>query len=110
MEGVDWSVTDDVLHRVTTARTLSDSSYDTPYDGWARERYAGAVSVDRRTFAQRAVADTTLELTWPDIEVVVVSTMSLDVGPASYDVEIETSATHNGDEISRRTWSESIPR
>jgi hypothetical protein len=109
-EGVGWSVTDDVLARVTTARTLSDSSYDTPYDGRARERYVGEVSVDRRTFAQRAEADTTFELSWPGIDVGVRSTMSLEVGAATYDVEIETLATLDGTEVGRRTWSESIPR
>jgi predicted acyl esterase len=109
-EGVGWSVTDDVLARVTTARTLSDSSYDTPYDGRARERYVGEVSVDRRTFAQRAEADTTFELSWPGIDVEVRSTMSLEVGAATYDVEIETRATLDGTEVGSRTWSESIPR
>ena len=109
-EGVGWSVTDDVLARVTTARTLSDSSYPTPYDGHARECYVGSVSVDRRTFAQRADADTRYELSWPGIDVAVQSVMSLVVGPAGYDVEIETVATLDGAEISRRTWTESIPR
>ena len=109
-EGVGWSVTDDVLARVTTARTLSDSAYDTPYDGRARERYVGEVSVDRRSFAQRAEADTTFELCWPDVDVEVRSTMSLEVGAATYDVEIETWATLDGSEVSRRHWSESIPR
>ncbi len=109
-DGVTWSVTDDVLRRTTTARTLSDSSYATPYDGRARERYEGAVSVDRRSFAQRADADTTLELSWPGIDVVVRSTLAVEIGPAAYDVAIETWATHNGEEISRRTWTESVPR
>ena len=109
-DGVSWSVTDDVLGRVTTARTLSDSTYATRYDGRARECYVGSVSVDRRAFAQRADADTTLELSWPGVDVEVRSTMSLLVGPSSYDVQIQTWATHNGDEVSRRTWQESIPR
>ncbi|MGA8246407.1 MAG: CocE/NonD family hydrolase, partial [Nocardioides sp.] len=109
-EGVGWSVTDDVLARVTTARTLSDSSYPTPYDGRARERYVGEVSVDRRSFAQRAEADTTFELSWPGVDVVVRSTMSLEVRAGTYDVEIETWATLDGSEVSRRRWSESIPR
>jgi hypothetical protein len=109
-EGVGWTITDDVLARVTTARTLSDSSYPTPYDGSAHERYAGEVSVDRRSFAQRAEADTTFELSWPGVDVEVRSTMSLEVRAATYDVEIETWATLDGSEVSRRRWSESIPR
>jgi hypothetical protein len=38
------------------------------------------------------------------------SVMSLVVGEAAYDVEIETVAILDGTEISRRAWSESIPR
>ena len=46
-DGIGWSVTDDVLRRTTTAHTLWDSRYATPYDGSARECYRGEVGVDR---------------------------------------------------------------
>jgi hypothetical protein len=36
--------------------------------------------------------------------------MTVDVTPASYDVSIWVHAEHNGEEISHRTWRESIPR
>jgi hypothetical protein len=36
--------------------------------------------------------------------------MDLRVGPETYEVSIETWATHNGDEISRRRWYDTIPR
>jgi hypothetical protein len=36
--------------------------------------------------------------------------MTLDVTPTSYDVRIWTLATLNSEEVSTRTWEESIPR
>ncbi len=109
-EGVAWTITDDVLHRITTAHTLIESDYATTYDGRSRERYAGEVSVDRRTFEQHAHADTTFELSWPGINVKVHSVMDIDITAAGYDVTISTVAERDGSEVSQRSWSEHIPR
>ena len=95
-EGVGWEFHHDVLARTTTATTRSDSRYPTPYDGTARELYLGEVSVDTRTFAQRAHADTVYELSWPGIDVTVRSTMTVDVTATSYDVSIWTQAVLGG--------------
>jgi predicted acyl esterase len=109
-EGVGWQLHRDVLGRVTTATTRSDSRYPTPYDGTARELYLGEVSVDTRTFAQRANADTTYELNWPGIDISVRSTMTVDVTSEAYEVAIWTQAVLGGEAISERSWQESIPR
>jgi predicted acyl esterase len=109
-EGVGWELHHDVLARTTTATTRSDSRYATPYDGTARELYLGEVAVDTRTFAQRARADATYELSWPGVEVTVRSTMTVDVTPTAYDVSIWTQAVLGSQAISERTWHESIPR
>jgi hypothetical protein len=110
VEGVGWSITDDVLRRTTTARTHTVSEYDTPYDGRAREDYLGAVTVDRRTWEQTAHAVTTFDLAWPGAAVQVDSTMDITITRSSYDVSIETVATLDGAEVSRRSWWESVPR
>ena len=109
-EGVGWQINHDVLQRTTTALTRSDSRYPTPYDGTAHELYLGEVSVDTRTFAQSANAHTVFDLTWPGIEVTVRSGMTVEVTAASYDVSIWVMAVFNSEEISHRTWKESIPR
>jgi predicted acyl esterase len=109
-EGVGWSIEDDVLRRTTIARTHTVSEYDTPYDGRAREDYRGSVTVDRRTWEQTAHAVTAYDLTWPGIAVHVESTMDVAISAEGYDVAIETVATLDGEEISRRTWREAIPR
>lgn len=109
-EGVSWSITDDVLARTTTARTRVESAYETPYDGRSHEVYVGEVSVDRRTFAQHAHADTTFELSWPGIDVHVRSMLEVEITAAGYDVTIQTVAHLEGVEVSRRDWFEHIPR
>jgi hypothetical protein len=112
--GVTWQVSDDVLARTTTCRVHSDTSYGVPHDGTAHESYSGSVTVDRRTFAQRAEAQTTFRLTWPDVAVRVTSSMTVDVGPSSYDVRIEATAYEDDgfgeEQVAQRTWQESLPR
>jgi len=109
-EGVGWSIHHDVLTRTTSATTRTESRYSTPYGGTAHELYLGEVSVDTRTFAQRAYANTVYDLSWPGIEVTVRSTMTVDITPTSYDVSIWTQATLDSESISERSWTESIPR
>jgi hypothetical protein len=110
MEGVDWTIEDDVLRRVTTAGTHTVSEYATPYDGTAREDYLGRVTVDRRTGEQTAHAVTTFDLTWPGIAVHVESAMEVTITRTTYVVTILVVATLDGEEVSRRTWIEFIPR
>jgi predicted acyl esterase len=109
-EGIGWSIHHDVLSRTTSATTRSDTRYATPYDGLAHELYLGEVSVDTRTFAQRAHANALYELSWPEAEIAVRSVMTIDVTGASYDVSIWTQAVLNSESISERSWRETIPR
>jgi predicted acyl esterase len=109
-DGVGWSIHHDVLTRTTSATTRTESRYSTPYGGTAHELYLGEVSVDTRTFAQRAYANTVYDLSWPGIDVTVRSTMTVDITPTSYDVSIWTQATLDSEAISERSWTESIPR
>ncbi len=109
LDGVAWELRDDVLRHTTHARTHTVSEYDTPYDGRAREDYRGEVSVDRRTFEQRAHAETTFELGWPGIDVELRSVMDVVLTATGLTVDIETWAVLDGEEISRRSWSVAQP-
>jgi uncharacterized protein len=109
-DGVGWSIHSDVLSRTTSATTRSESRYDTPYRGSAHELYLGEVSVDTRTFAQKAHATTVFDLSWPGIDVTVRSTMTVDVTPTAYDVSIWTQAVLDSESIHERSWRETIPR
>jgi hypothetical protein len=106
---VTWEITSDVLARTTTARTRSCTTYPTPYDGHALEDYRGEVSVDRRSFAQRAHADTRLELHWPGVDVAVRSVMDVAVAGDGIEVAIDLWAYRDGEQVAHRTWRERIP-
>jgi hypothetical protein len=108
-DGVVWEVRDDVLRRVTSAHTFSESAYDVPDGGRAREAYSGEVSVDRRSFEQRAHAETVFDLTWPGVEVSVRSVMDLRVDRGGISVEIDTWASRDGEQVSHRRWTEHLP-
>ena len=58
-DGVVWRVERDVLARTTACVVESLSEYDAPY-GSVVEHYSGRVSVDARTFEQRAESDVSL--------------------------------------------------
>jgi predicted acyl esterase len=107
---VTWSITRDVLRRTTTARTHVVAAYDIPGEGTALEDYDGEVGVDRRTFAQWADATTTYRLTWPGVEVRVVSTLRVDIGREGYDVVIVADAYDGEEQLGHREWRETIPR
>jgi len=108
--GVTWQITDDVLARTTKATVLSGSTYDVPHDGTATESYSGTVTVDRRTFAQRAEAEADLRLTWPGVDIRVTSLLLVLITADAFDVRIETTAYDGDEQVAHRTWQESIPR
>jgi predicted acyl esterase len=106
--GTDWTVTDDVLRRTTTCSARHSAEYDTPHGGYAREQYAGDVTVDRRTFAQRASARCTYRLTWPGIDIKVTSTMRVELKDDELEVHIDIDAFDKGYRVARRDWTERI--
>jgi len=108
--GVVWTVTDDVLRRTTTCAVRHGADYATPYGGHAWESYVGDVVVDRSTFAQKALADCTYQLTWPDVDIRVRASMSVDLGPEVIDVAIEAVAYDGEEQVGHRTWAEKLPR
>jgi hypothetical protein len=109
-EGVIWSVTDDVLRRTTTCATRYASTYAAPHGATVSEEYVGEVVVDRRTFAQRATAECTFRLRWPEAEVTVTSTMSVDVTAEGYDVVIDAAGYEDDVLVTERSWREHVPR
>jgi uncharacterized protein len=110
-EGVVWSVTRDVLRRTTSCAVGSVSSYDVPYDGRAREEYAGTLTVDVRDHRQSAHAVCDYTLTWPGVEVVRVrATMDLEVSADRLEVHVELLASQGDEVLATRAWREGLPR
>ena len=108
--GISWTTSRDVLAGTTTCAVRHGSTYEVPHEGRATERYAGEVTVDRTTFAQRASAECSFILGWPGVEVLVRSTLRVDIGPDGYDVSIEAQAHQDGVLVAQRRWDEYVPR
>jgi uncharacterized protein len=106
---VVWRVERDVVRGETACVVGSGSTYDTPY-GKATERYQGRVTVDRASFEQRAEADVTFALEWPEAAVSVRSTLDLRVRPRSYDVVIDLEVKENGEILGTRHWARTFDR
>ena len=108
--GISWTIQRDVLARTTTCSVRHGSTYEVPHGGTATERYAGEVVVDRRSFAQQALAECSFVLAWPETEVLVRSTMRVDIDADGYDLRIDLHAHEDGTLVAQRSWSEHVPR
>ena len=111
-DGVVWRVERDVLARTTACVIDHGSEYDAPY-GTVVEHYGGRVSVDTRTFEQRAESDVSFTVRYPDAGVpgiTVRATMDLRATAETYDVAIELECHEGDDEVARRTWTRAFPR
>jgi predicted acyl esterase len=108
--GISWTIQRDVLARTTTCSVRHGSTYEVPHGGTATERYAGEVVVDRRSFAQQALAECSFILAWPETEVLVRSTMRVDIDVDGYDLRIDLHAHEYGTLVAQRSWSEHVPR
>ncbi|HET8971321.1 MAG TPA: CocE/NonD family hydrolase C-terminal non-catalytic domain-containing protein, partial [Candidatus Nanopelagicales bacterium] len=110
-----WQLTRDVLTRVTGAHVDHGSSYDGPYGGVV-ERYQGAVSVDTRSWAQRAEAEVEFVLRFDDdgtggeVKCTAGSTLLVTADAEAFHVEIELSCREGEREVASRSWRRSYPR
>jgi hypothetical protein len=68
------------------------------------------VTVDRASFEQRAEADVTFALEWPEAAVSVRSTLDLRVRPRSYDVVVDLEVKENGEILGTRHWARTFDR
>lgn len=109
-EGITWRVERDVLRRTSTCVVEHGSRYGIAHDGSASEHYLGRVEVDRRTFAQRAEAEVTFELSWPGIDVATTSRLDLRATPDTYEVVVDLTAVEDGAVVAERRWERSVPR
>ena len=78
--------------------------------GEVTEHYAGSVTVNTATFEQRAQADVSFALTWPEASVRVESSLDVVADAAEYHVTIAVLAEESGEQVSHRTWTRTYPR
>ena len=106
---VEWHVSRDVLRRRTTCTDAHGSDYEV--DGaTVRERYTGSVSVDTRSWEQRAEGGADFTVRWPEATVRARGDVTLLAGPTTYDLDIELQTWRDGQPFAARRWSRRIPR
>jgi predicted acyl esterase len=110
IEGIAWRIERDVLRRLTTCVVDHGSTYDIPHGGSATEHYSGRVSVQHQSFEQRAHAETTFTVRWPDATVTTHAVMDLVTSGDAYDVEIKLVAYEEGLIVGEREWRRRFPR
>jgi len=81
-----------------------------PYEGTASEHYAGRVSVDTRTFRQRAQAEASYAIRWPEVSVSTCATLDLHVSADNYTLSIALEAYEGDELVANRRWSHTIIR
>jgi len=107
--GVTWRIEQDVVSHRTRCVVGSRSDYETPF-GSASERYDGWVSVDTRTFEQRAHSDVEFTLRFPEVTATVRSVMDIVTTGDTYEVAVAITV-HDGSElVAEPRWQRSFPR
>jgi len=106
---VVWRVERDVVSGVTRCVVDHGSTYPVEL-GTVVEHYAGSVSIDPVTYEQRAQADVSFALTWPEVAVRVQSTLDVTADAQEYRVEITLTAEQDGELVRERSWSRAFPR
>jgi predicted acyl esterase len=109
-EGITWAVERDVLRRIKRCVVDHGTSYEAPYAGRVTEHYGGTVSVNERTFAQTAHAETSFSITWAGATVTCRAVMDLVADDTVYDITIDLEALEGEEIVGRRSWRERIPR
>jgi putative CocE/NonD family hydrolase len=108
-DGVTWRIEHDVLARTTSAVVDHGGEYPTPY-GSLREHYSGRVTVDRRTFDQRATARVSFGLDLGESRAEVSSDLEVLADADCFTVRIDLDASENDEPLMTRTWTRVFPR
>jgi hypothetical protein len=106
---VVWRISDDVLTRTTSAFVDHGSTYDAR-GGSCTDRYTGEVSIDRRTWRQRAISSASFALTWDDILVRTETHVVYAADEHETTIDITLDAYEGDERVAKRSWHETIPR
>jgi uncharacterized protein len=107
---VVWRVERDVLNGSVACVIDHGSAYDAPHGCSVTEHYSGRVTVDTRTFGQRAQADALYTLAWPGLEVSARSGLDVVADKDSFDVTVTLDVRENGEQVAQRRWRREFPR
>jgi hypothetical protein len=107
---ITWRITDDVLARLTSATVDHGSTYDITGPGSCTDRYAGTVTVDRRTWEQTATSTASFVIEWPEATVRADTSVRFTADAERFGLTVTVSAAEGDVELATRTWERSLPR
>jgi uncharacterized protein len=110
VEGITWRIADDVLARVTTAEVDHGSTYGIAGPGSCTDRYTGAVSVQRRGWAQTAESSASFAIAWPEATVRARSTVWFAADDTRFELAVSVEAVEGDRVVATRSWKRSLPR
>jgi uncharacterized protein len=104
-----WRIERDVLGGETSAIVDYGDTWVSATGIACADHYAGRVSVSD-SFDQRVVATCSYEVAFDDVTVRTDSDFDLTVTESSFDLEVRVRAAADGELVSDRTWTRTIPR
>jgi hypothetical protein len=111
---ITWRITDDVLARVTSATVDHGSTYAITGTDACTDRYAGTVTVDRRTWEQTATSTASFVIEWPEATVRADTSVRFTADAERFGLTVTVSAAEShaeGDvEVATRTWERTLSR
>ena len=107
---ITWRITDDVLARLTSATVDHGSTYDITGPGSCTDRYAGTVTVDRRTWEQTATSTASFVIEWPEATVRADTSVRFTADAERFGLTVTVSAVEGDVALATRTWERSLPR
>ncbi|HKD98163.1 MAG TPA: CocE/NonD family hydrolase [Micromonosporaceae bacterium] len=104
-----WRISDDVLTRTTSAYVEHGSTYPAR-GGTCTDHYTGLVSIDRRTWRQRATSSASFQLDLGGTRVRTEATVAFTADEHQTTIEVTLDAYEGDHPVAKRTWRDSHPR
>jgi putative CocE/NonD family hydrolase len=109
--GVTWRIERDVLGRETRVVTRYGGTYQGAHGATVTDDYRGELGVSTTNPADAwARGSSSFEIAWPEASVRTESTLAVTSDAERFDVEIGLVVWDGDVELTRRTWTASLPR
>jgi hypothetical protein len=110
-DGVEWTITHDVLPRETSVSTRYGDTYDGRHGATVTDEYRGELGVSTCDPARAwARGRSAYSIEWPDACVRTESTLDMRSDEHTFDVTIRLRVWDGEDEIADRSWHVTHPR
>lgn len=110
-EGVTWCIERDVIKRETRVSTRYGGPYEGAHGARIIDDYQGELGVSWVDPSQAwARGTSSFEITWPELICRSEATLTVTSDAQSFHVNIELTVTEDGNPVTTRAWSGTLPR